>query len=246
LEENENLKALLQEPQPSNQSERLETTMDTSAAVVPTDMAVDDGASYFSLEHHNDDDDYADREGHTDLTLGVQSVSNGSTDQPIRTHPPSSSREMVSFGRSLLMQYRNKIRDGSPIHGSNNTFGSIYAEAHQHYATSLAKYTERRKALQERMKQYNAVADNNILPKLLLSPSSSSAVMSSPRTPALTPDNHHCHPSTITPYEKLLKLLKDSATQINLENFIMTDDSDHDQETVTKRETKIIYHFVLY
>jgi hypothetical protein len=70
--------------------------------------------------------------------------------------------------------------------------------------------------------------------------------MSSPRTPALTPDNHHCHPSTITPYEKLLKLLKDSATQINLENFIMTDDSDHDQETVTKRETKIIYHFVLY
>jgi len=230
LEENENLKELLQERQLSNQSERLETTIDTSAAVVPADMAVNDGASYFSLEHHKDDDDYTDREGHTDLTLGVQSVSNGSIDQPIRTHPPSSSREMVSFGRSLLMQYRNKIRDGSPIHGNYNTYGSIYAEAHQHYATSLAKYTERRKALQERTKQYDSIADNRILPKLLQSPSSSSAVMALPRTPALTPDNYHYHPSTIIPYEKLLKLLKDSATRINLENFILTDDSDHDKD----------------
>lgn len=230
LEENENLKALLQERQPSNQGEVLENTMDTSAAVVPADMVADDGASCFSLEHHNGDDNYADREGHAELTLGVQSVSNSSIDQPPSPHPPSVSRDMVSFGRSLLMQYRNKIREGSPIHGNNATYDSVYAVTHQHYATSLAKYTEQRQALQERRKQYDAVVDNIMVPRVLQSPSASSAVTSAPRTPALTPENHHYHPSTIIPYEKLLKLLKDSAIRIKLENFILTDDVDHEED----------------
>jgi hypothetical protein len=54
----------------------------------------------------------------------------------------SSSREIIFFWRSLLVQCQNKIRDESPIHGINNTGGSIYAAANQHlYMTTLAKFT---------------------------------------------------------------------------------------------------------
>lgn len=228
LEENENLKALLQERQLSNNDELMETTMDTSAAVVPPDMA-DDGASFLSMEHHNDDDDYGDREGHADLTLGVQSVSNGSTDKLIKPHQPP--REIVSFGRNLLMQYRNKIRNGSPIHN-----GSPYAAAYQHYAASLAKYSEKRQVLMEQMKRYDTVTDE-MIPKILLSPSSS-ATISVPYTPMLTPDNHNRNPfgrqredTTTIPCESLLKLLKDSATRLQLgQSFILTEGEDQNTD----------------
>lgn len=214
LEENESLKVSMEQQKSHQNNSLLETTMDTAAAVVPADTT-EDGASFLTVQHEDEDNDYADREGHADATLDVQSVSTSVAEKQQQQQQRASSA-LVAYGRDLLMKRRNIIDNTS-----GNANNSQYVATHHHYVVNMEKLAERRQGLLERIRHHDDVTAALIQRNYYSASSSSAASFTS------TPNYRHQHPIVHTTpasnNQGLLKLLKDSAERLQLgDSFILS------------------------